>query len=104
MSSTQEYLQSLHQTDKVLTMNPKPLPAISIGGLNYIEKFTAVSAAAFANDPFTRTFISENDGQPPDAEIPLQRLKEHFLPIVSSGAESGAELVEAGGWKAVALW
>ena len=85
-------------------MKSSNLPAISVGSLDYIEKFAVVAGAAFANDPFTRRFISENDGSPADVIVPLQRLIVHFLPVIKDGAENGAELVEAGDWKAVALW
>lgn len=79
-------------------------PAIAIGGVEYVEKFTGVAAAAFAADPFTRRFISENDNLQAAAILTPSRLYEHFLPLIKGSAESGAELVEAGDWAGIALW
>lgn len=85
-------------------MSALPSPAITKGGLEYLERFTTVAAAAFAEDPFTRRFISENDNLEAGALIMPSRRYAHFLPIVRSSAEDGAELVEAGGWAGIALW
>jgi hypothetical protein len=80
------------------------LPVITTGGLEYVEIFTEVAAAAFAADPFTRRFISENDNLKAAATLTHPRLYEHFLPLVRDSAKSGAEIVEAGGWAGIALW
>lgn len=79
-------------------------PVITTGGPEYVEKFTEVAAASFAADPFTRRFISENDNLKAGAVLTQSRRYEHFLPLVEDGANSGAELVEAGGWAGIALW
>jgi hypothetical protein len=79
-------------------------PTVTRGGLEYVERFTRITATAFAEHPFTRRFISENDDLQAGAIITPSRRFDHFLPIVKGSAESGAELVEAGGWAGIALW
>jgi hypothetical protein len=85
-------------------MPPESTSTVSVKDLTYVEHFTSIAAAAFANDFFVRRFIAESDSLQAGAEITLQRRIKHFLPIVKDSAENGAKLVEAGGWVGIALW
>ncbi|MCJ1223813.1 hypothetical protein MMC12_000456 [Toensbergia leucococca] len=75
-----------------------PLTPITLG------YFTALAASAFVSDPFTRRFISENDGLGPGVPISHQRRTEHFKALLQRGVEGGGQIVEAGRWGAGALW
>jgi hypothetical protein len=85
-------------------MAPNESPAITVGGTEYLEKFTQIAAAAFHRDPLERRVISEEYDLPPGAEITIDRLYENFLPWIRDSVEKGSEIIEAGSWAGAALW
>ena len=85
-------------------MSPKTLPPITVGNDEYVERLTKVIGEAFARDALNRASILSADSLPNDAEISTSRRVKHFLPGIKRRAASGAFLVEAGDWAAVAIW
>lgn len=64
-------------------------------------------AAAFANTMLSRAFITEIDNTPPPypaASFNIPRIRRHITPGITQAAESGAEVVEAGDFSAIAVW
>ena len=76
----------------------------TFGGEEYAERFTNVTAAAFAGDSLNRAIVLELDDLPNDADITDERRFKQFFPIIKSSAAAGAILVEAGNFAAVAGW
>ena len=85
-------------------MTSNSLPPITVGNEEYAERIANVISEAFARDPLSRAALLSLDSLPNDAEIPTERRIKHFLPGIKKKAASGALLVEAGNWAAVALW
>jgi hypothetical protein len=72
-----------------------------------IQKFIAIIADAFEETALTTAFISEIDATPPpypSTSIDTARRHRHFAQGILDSAGSGAELVQAGNWSAIALW
>ena len=93
-----------------------------------LEKFASIISSAFHSTPLTTIFIAEIDGAAAvnaandngvtastpsgsthnsTTSTPLfthARRQAHFQPGITSAALSGAILVEAGNWSAIALW
>lgn len=72
-----------------------------------IDHFITVIVDSFSSVALTTAFIVNNDSTPPPYPSPLidsSRRQRHFAQGIIDSAESGAELVQAGNWSAVALW
>lgn len=72
-----------------------------------LTRFLNGIAAAFTNTHLSRAFITEIDNTPspyPSPTINIPRLRKHLSPGITDGARSGAELVEAGNFSALAVW
>lgn len=64
-------------------------------------------AAAFADTMLSRAFITEIDNTPPPypaASFNIERIRRHITPGITQAAQSGAEVVEAGDYSAIAVW
>ncbi|TVY80743.1 Uncharacterized protein LSUE1_G002553 [Lachnellula suecica] len=85
-------------------MATKILPPITIGSIGRAEQIAHVICKAFAGDALNRAAILSLDSSPNDTVISLERCIQHFIPSIKNKAASGALLVEAGDWAAVALW
>ena len=72
-----------------------------------ISRFISAISAAFSGTALTTTFIVSLDSTPPPYPSPLidsARRQRHFAQKILASASSGAELVHAGDWSALALW
>lgn len=72
-----------------------------------MNRFFDGIAASFTNTMLSRAFITEVDNTPPPYPSPsinTTRIRRHITPGITDGAHSGAELVEAGDFSALALW
>jgi hypothetical protein len=74
-----------------------------------ITQFTTHIASAFHSTPLTTIFIGEIDADPETGKLACPpfshaRRYNHFYPGIDSAAQSGAEVVEAGDFSALALW
>ena len=72
-----------------------------------LDRFLDGIAASFANTALSRAFITEIDSTPPPYPAPsinIARIRRHITPGITDGAHSGAELVEAGDFSALAVW
>ncbi|KAK5086153.1 hypothetical protein LTR70_010388 [Exophiala xenobiotica] len=72
-----------------------------------MNRFLDGIAASFSNTMLSRAFITEIDNTPPPYPSPSingPRIRRHLTPGITDGAHSGAELVEAGDFSALALW
>ncbi|KAK5938073.1 hypothetical protein PMZ80_009662 [Knufia obscura] len=72
-----------------------------------MNRFLDGIAAGFATAALSRAFITEIDSTPPPYPSPsinVPRLRRHITPGITDGAHSGAELVEAGDYSALAVW
>ncbi|KAL4735792.1 hypothetical protein BDV11DRAFT_173521 [Aspergillus similis] len=77
-------------------------PAITTGGLDYAERVAGLSAAAFASSHFT-AYIRWTLESTWSSDIILESIiGPHFQKSIASKAETGAILVEAGGFAAAA--
>ena len=84
----------------MLTFNPLRSPA-------NISRFIDIIATSLHATPLTKYFIVEIDRAPPPYSSPLVDLahrRKHFAAGIREESESGAELVEAGDWLAIAFW
>lgn len=64
-------------------------------------------AAAFHETRLSRAFITEIDNTPPPYPSPaldVARIRQHLAKGITDGAHSGAELVQAGNFSALAVW
>ena len=81
--------------------------AISLDSQDDLAHFISIITAAFSQTALTTSFIAEIDSTPPPYPSPLidsARRERHFSQGILGSAESGAELVQAGNWSAIALW
>ncbi|OAP60055.1 hypothetical protein AYL99_05057 [Fonsecaea erecta] len=72
-----------------------------------VSNFISIITAAFSTTALTTAFIVDTDGTPPPYPSPLiddARRERHFSRGILESAASGAELVQAGDWSAIALW
>ncbi len=72
-----------------------------------MNRFLDGMAAGFGNTMLSRAFITEIDSTPPPYPSPsfnVPRIRRHITPGITDGAHSGAELVEAGDFSALAVW
>ncbi|OAL39504.1 hypothetical protein AYO20_01374 [Fonsecaea nubica] len=72
-----------------------------------VSNFISIITAAFSSTALTTAFIVDIDGTPPPFPSPLidtARRQRHFSRGILESAASGAELVQAGDWSAIALW
>ncbi|KIW32761.1 uncharacterized protein PV07_04285 [Cladophialophora immunda] len=72
-----------------------------------MSNFISIITAAFSSTALTTAFIVDIDGTPPPYPSPLidaARRERHFSRGILESAASGAELVQAGDWSAIALW
>ncbi|KAL4973829.1 hypothetical protein BDW66DRAFT_168303 [Aspergillus desertorum] len=82
----------------------QPKPAITTGGPEYAERVADVIAAAFASSHFTAYVLRNPESTWASDSIPESIIGPHFRKSITSRAETGAILVEAGGFAAVAVW
>jgi len=80
------------------------LPALTIGGIEYIPRVSQILASAFANDPLARYIYLSGDDLPNDAIITQERREKGFVERLTGRIVTGPHLVEAGGWAACAVW
>jgi len=81
--------------------------SISQNSQKDLSHFTDIITAAFSTTALTTAFIVDIDSTPPPYPSPLidsARRQRHFSQGILDSASSGAELVQAGNWSAVALW
>jgi hypothetical protein len=102
-SNTAASTPQTHSTTNLLRYNQiDPTPA-------NIQRFTSIIASAFHSTPLINIFVAETDAdsithalaKPP---FPHARRKAQLFPGIEWAALSGAELVEAGDFSALALW
>ncbi|KAL4946281.1 hypothetical protein BDV06DRAFT_218610 [Aspergillus oleicola] len=79
-------------------------PAITVGGPEYAERVAEVISVAFSSSLFTAYLLRKPESTWPTDDIPEEVLRPHFLKNVTTRAGLGAELVEAGGFAAAAVW
>ncbi|KAL4781531.1 hypothetical protein BJX76DRAFT_335223 [Aspergillus varians] len=79
-------------------------PTVTVAGLEYAEDVAQVIAAAFSSSPLTAYLLRTPESTWPTDNIPAELIGPHFKKSVTSRAEQGAELAEAGGFAAVAVW
>ncbi|KAK5071868.1 hypothetical protein LTR64_004353 [Lithohypha guttulata] len=89
--------------------HPAPLQVnhIDLNDEPSLTRFLNGIAAAFTNTHLSRAFITEIDNTPPPYPSPTintSRLRRHLSPGITDGARSGAELVEAENFSALAVW
>lgn len=78
------------------------IPSDSSSDVNH---FVSIITHAFSLTPLTTAFIIDSDGTaPPSRSIPRARRERHFAQGILDSARSGADLVQAGDWSAIALW
>ncbi|KIY00679.1 uncharacterized protein Z520_03344 [Fonsecaea multimorphosa CBS 102226] len=80
---------------------------IATDSQNDVSNFISIITAAFSSTALTTAFIVDTDGTPPPYPSPLidaARRERHFSRGILESAASGAELVHAGDWSAIALW
>jgi hypothetical protein len=86
------------------TLNAVP---IDLDSNNELDHFISIIVNAFSSTPLTTAFIVNHDSTPPPYPSPLvdsARRHKHFAQGIIDSASSGAEIVQAGDWSAVALW
>lgn len=74
---------------------------------NDLDHFVSIIVDAFSSTALTTAFIVNNDNTPPpypSSMIDSPRRHRHFAQGIIDSAESGADLVQAGNWSAIALW
>ena len=109
------YIIRTHQTRVAQPSNMSPsalrdtLTAVPINleSNNELNRFIDIIVHAFSTTPLTTGFIANIDSTPPPYPSPLidsARRHKHFAQGIIDSAESGAEIVQAGDWSAVALW
>ncbi|KAG9780216.1 hypothetical protein KCU88_g3790, partial [Aureobasidium melanogenum] len=82
-----------------------PYTRISADSFEDLNHFINIITDAFHATALTNAFITDNDGtNPPSHSIPRERRERHFAKGIIESATSGAELVQAGNWSAIALW
>ncbi|EXJ58169.1 hypothetical protein A1O7_05594 [Cladophialophora yegresii CBS 114405] len=72
-----------------------------------LSQFISIITVAFSDTALTTAFIVDIDSTPPPYPSPLidsARRQRHFSQGILDSAASGAELVQAGNWSAIALW
>jgi hypothetical protein len=72
-----------------------------------LDRFISIIVSAFHETAITTAFIVDIDSTPPPYPSPSinsSRRRKHFEQGILDSAASGAELVHAGDWSAVALW
>ena len=72
-----------------------------------LSHFISIITAAFSTTALTTAFIVGIDSTPPPYPSPLidsSRRQKHFSQGILDSAATGAELVQAGNWSAIALW
>jgi hypothetical protein len=82
----------------------KPIPSDS---QKDVSRFVDIITHAFSETALTTSFIVAIDSTPPPYPSPLidfARRRKHFAQGILDSAASGAELVQAGDWSAIALW
>ncbi|KAL2414815.1 hypothetical protein ABEF95_010076 [Exophiala dermatitidis] len=95
-----------NNTNSNNTNNTKlPYERISAGSSEDLNHFISIITDAFHATAITNAFITDNDGtNSPSHSIPRERRERHFAKGIIESATSGAELVQAGNWSAIALW
>ncbi|OJI97620.1 hypothetical protein ASPVEDRAFT_37039 [Aspergillus versicolor CBS 583.65] len=79
-------------------------PVVTTLGPEHAERVAEVIAAAFSTSLFTSYLLRTPESTWPTDNIPAGIVGAHFKKSVTSRAEQGAELVEAGNFAAVAVW
>ncbi|KIW66645.1 hypothetical protein PV04_05956 [Phialophora macrospora] len=77
------------------------------GSEDELSHFVSIITAAFSETALTTAFIVDIDSTPPPYPSPLinsARRQRHFSQGILESVASGAELVQAGNWSAIALW
>ncbi|KIW19575.1 hypothetical protein PV08_00148 [Exophiala spinifera] len=85
----------------------QPYKVIPSDSQDDLDHFIDIISDSFAATALTTSFIVDNDKTPPPYPSPLvnkDRRRRHFASGILDSAASGAELVQAGNWSAVALW
>lgn len=80
---------------------------IALDRKDQLDQFISIIVNAFSTTPLTTAFIVNHDSTPPPYPSPLidyARRHKHFAQGIIDSADSGAEIVQAGDWSAVALW
>jgi hypothetical protein len=70
----------------------------------YIQKTSAIMAAAFENDALERYVTIASDNLPNSTVIPPERHLKHFTTSIAEKVKAGAIVSEAGNWGAAAIW
>lgn len=86
------------------TLNAVP---IDVDSKDQLDQFISIIVHAFSTTPLTTAIIANHDSTPPPYPSPLidyARRHKHFSQGIIDSASSGAEIVQAGDWSAVALW
>ncbi|KIW48789.1 uncharacterized protein PV06_01354 [Exophiala oligosperma] len=90
-----------------MSSQPQPYKFIPSDSKDDLDHFIDIITDSFAATALTTSFIVDNDKTPPpypSALIDKERRRRHFAAGILDSASSGAELVQAGSWSAVALW
>jgi hypothetical protein len=69
-----------------------------------VEHFMTVISAAFAGDALNRAAMLYSSSLPNSTAFTQKQVEDYFRPSTVKKAGSGAILLEAGDWAAVALW
>jgi hypothetical protein len=81
------------------------LPTVTTGNNElYVQKTSAIMAAAFKDDALERYVTLVSDNLPNSTVIPLERHLQHFLTTIAKKVKAGVMVSEAGNWGAAALW
>ncbi|EXJ68930.1 uncharacterized protein A1O5_07862 [Cladophialophora psammophila CBS 110553] len=87
--------------------SPQACVPVATDSQTDIATFISIITAAFSSTALTTAFIVDIDKTPPPYPSPLvdaARRERHFSRGILESAASGAELVHAGDWSAIALW
>lgn len=86
-------------------MASTPLPPVTTNNNDfYIQKTSAIMAAAFEDDALERYVTLVSDNLPNSTVIPPERHLQHFTTSIAEKVKAGVIMSEAGDWGAAALW
>lgn len=99
--------RSLTSSHKSFTMALPQVHHLQQNDQPGLDKFLDGIASAFTNTYLSRTFITEIDKTPPPyppSTYNTARVRKHITEGITDGFRSGADLIQAGDFSALAVW